>query len=618
MPLIDFRTDLTTLKYGADRPGGGWSGQPYIQSPNPSLPPTVTTEAFDLFNNFYTANKTTRDYPLRGGASSNLQTPAGRIDRARIQAFLNDKAAGTIFKLKQQGLQLSNPNIQTSTVIGVSEQLPILETTRVFSPNADNLLLQTQVQGLGIHIPRHGLSPLLAVPYQSTYEYVATRNNTENSNRLSVLTTLKIKNELVRRNRGRSNRTQINNPILLGFANRYGISPLSNQILNYGGGPGSVYGVGFTIINRTSDTTQAHEQAVQFYNALTLTYSQLANQNTRDNNGRAKFAPNIQDFRSNFSGSTAVADYVGISRWYNRSVTGDPGRVPSANRVDYSKSTVLGIDRVNAQNPFYYDQSKQPFWEVNDVDTSDIIKFGFECLSNDSPNDAVALVFRAYLTSFSDNHQAELNSFKYLGRGETFRTYQGFDRAISFGFKIAAHSRDEMRPLYKKLNHLISQIYPDYSSEGFMRGSVVKLTIGDYIYRVPGFLESVNISIDGNTSWEIALDSNGVDSDMNQVPQIVDVQCSFKPIHGFLPRRETLVDSFVPLIGSVASDGKDGWLSTPVEYKKELELVTAARPTLTPPLPPTNLPTTLPTITPNPTLQPPTQGTGTGRRRRGR
>jgi hypothetical protein len=35
MPLIDLVTDLKSLKYGKDTPGGGYSGQPYIQAKIP-------------------------------------------------------------------------------------------------------------------------------------------------------------------------------------------------------------------------------------------------------------------------------------------------------------------------------------------------------------------------------------------------------------------------------------------------------------------------------------------------------------------------------------------------------------------------------------------------------
>jgi hypothetical protein len=94
-----------------------------------------------------------------------------------------------------------------------------------------------------------------------------------------------------------------------------------------------------------------------------------------------------------------------------------------------------------------------------------------------------------------------------------------------------------------------------------MRGNVVKLTIGDYIYRMPGFLENVNITIDNtNTPWEIAL-RGAIESDVAQLPHMVTVACSFKPIMDILPRKATFGNLNVPLIangpgtGSLMSQG---------------------------------------------------------------
>jgi hypothetical protein len=70
---------------------------------------------------------------------------------------------------------------------------------------------------------------------------------------------------------------------------------------------------------------------------------------------------------------------------------------------------------------------------------------------------------------------------------------------------------------------------------------MIKLTIGDYVSRMPGFLESVNITIDGTTSWEIDED--------RQLPHVVDVSLSFKPIYDTLPRRSTIKQT-TPIIGS--------------------------------------------------------------------
>ena len=154
---------------------------------------------------------------------------------------------------------------------------------------------------------------------------------------------------------------------------------------------------------------------------------------------------------------------------------------------------------------------------------------------NYDPIGSLFVQFRAYITSFADNHTANYNSVKYIGRGETFYAYDGFTRNINFGFIIAALSRDELIPIYDKLNILISQIYPDYGANSFMRTPVVKMTMGDYLYRQPGFLNSLNVSIETNYPWEIYQENSIIQS--IQLPQVLSVECQFTPIHDFLPKR---------------------------------------------------------------------------------
>ena len=577
MPLIDLTTDLKSLQYGADRPGGGSSGQPYIQSPDPSSP-TLNSTTQATFLDYYLANKNTLDFPVRGGVlradplTGRVTTLAGLIDKSRIKAFLNDQSRGTIFLFKQQGLQLSNPTMQVPGSLafaGLSVGNDIISSNRIYNPKGLNTLQQVGAQGTGTHIPRHGLLPRYVSSYQQTYEYFVSKNNEETTNRLTLLASQKLQKIDTMRIDSKTGTVNKNLQSLLSLidhSNKYSISPLNTQILNYVGGPNSTYGIGFTIIKRATDTTQATGKAATQYNAFTMTYQQLMNQDTTE--GRNKSNPVIQDFRigierpASSNGNFLTANYNADNKWYNLAIRGNPGAVETTKRVKYNDINKSKIDKVNAKGLFYYDSETKTPWEAGGENTKDIIKFAFECLDNDTPGQAIAIVFRAFLTGFTDQHQGEYNTFKYLGRGETFRTYQGFTRSIGFNFKIAAQSREEMKPLYTKLNHLISQVYPDYSTNsGLMRGSVIKLTIGDYLYRVPGFLESLNVTVADEYAWEIALDKEGIDDDMRQLPQIVEVQCSFKPIHDFLPRRENKLNTLVPLIAA----GKYPWLSPDIE-----------------------------------------------------
>jgi hypothetical protein len=56
---------------------------------------------------------------------------------------------------------------------------------------------------------------------------------------------------------------------------------------------------------------------------------------------------------------------------------------------------------------------------------------------------------------------------------------------------------------------------------------------------MPGFLESVNVTIDNNATWEI--------EEGKQLPQYLDVNIAFKPIFKNLPERSK-VDSQMAII----------------------------------------------------------------------
>jgi len=167
----------------------------------------------------------------------------------------------------------------------------------------------------------------------------------------------------------------------------------------------------------------------------------------------------------------------------------------------------------------------------------DLIKFRFHILTADG--EEKILYFRAFLDSFADNYSGQWNPVKYLGRAEDFQIYGGFQRKISLSFKIAAATRVEMKPLYQKMIWLASATAPTYANDGqFMRGTITKITVGDYIYELPGVLNSVNYTWNTEYPWEIAmLEPEGVqgDAEMQELPMIMDCSIDFTPIHTFTP-----------------------------------------------------------------------------------
>jgi hypothetical protein len=222
----------------------------------------------------------------------------------------------------------------------------------------------------------------------------------------------------------------------------------------------------------------------------------------------------------------------------NRVNLGDPGNSTQKNVTSYT----LGWKGSGNASPNSYDKmALVPLYTSENADTTikDLVNFRIAAISNDDPTQKTYIHFRAFLGSISDSYSGKWNSSRYVGRGEDFYTYDGFSRKISLSFTIAAQSKIELIPLYEKLNYLISNMAPDYSNAGYMRGPLVTLTIGGYILEMPGFIEGMSIEMGEETSWEIGINDAGEpDTSVKQLAHVIKVSgFSFTPIHRFAPRK---------------------------------------------------------------------------------
>ena len=226
----------------------------------------------------------------------------------------------------------------------------------------------------------------------------------------------------------------------------------------------------------------------------------------------------------------------------SRTNFGDPGangpktKNDNTLRLNYGikASEMIAVDKINAQ--IMYSGSVA---QDTTIAKNDLVKFRIAAIDNNSPSQALYMHFRAFVDSFSDSYTADWQGFKYSGRGENLYHYNGFDRQISLGFTVYAQSKAELIPMYKKLNYLASTLAPDYTAAGFMRGNIVRLTLGGYLYEQPGFISGMTFEAPQESSWEIAINEEGSsDSSVKELPFMIRVTgMSFTPIHEFLPSK---------------------------------------------------------------------------------
>ena len=557
--LINGDTRLKSLRFGADnsfdKPGGGYSNQPYIIKPIPDdQSPNIGI-----------------DYILKGGVLAASRT---LDDISRLtQMFVDTKTpAGLLFIGKQQLLSLSGVRTQASNLPGGTLGGYTLLNDGIYSPL--NTLAQAGVSALGGHLNKQGILGGIesTIGLGQGYSANLASISDENSNRLVGLYSSKMLG------------------LSLPFSFTTGGNSIASDpdyILSYVGGPNSILGVGRTRIKFASNRVTLSNGA-EYYNITTSTFSTLplyliqnAGDNINVNRGQASYIPKIQDFRTQLRStgerSSIISDTFSYNDANNQTIEGrvhlgNPGR--RGNIADYvgGKRDIITNNLLGATDKI---TAKQLYSSrlVDPVETNDLVKFRIEAINNDDPGNSVFIHFRAFLDSFSDAFNATWNSTKYIGRGEEFYTYGGFTRGININWTVAAQSKDELIPMHQKLNYLASNLTPDYSDGGYMRGPMMRLTVGGYLYSQPGFITSLTYTVDDTSPWEIGINNISAASNTNtlsgetavsdksvkELPHIIRVVMAYTPIHEFVPRKQKNI--YNPNSGEVAIWGPEHYIA---------------------------------------------------------
>ena len=565
MGLIDLKTDLKSLKYGNDRIGGGNSGQPYITT---AIPDDISS---------YIG---TTDFLLRGGINA-VKDSAEDIKRLG-KMFTDLKSPnGLLFIAKQQLLSRTAVRTQTSGILNEG----------IYSPL--NTLAEAGVIAFGGHLNKQGINPFADTgAYSNNENLYDVKVNPFRNPELEGISGIEG-NRLVRilSTAIEFSSAKVNN-ITYNKGNNF------INILSYPGGPDSKLGIGSTNIrsqsvkNRTSLTVNSSLSNFDIKtNAWSYSSQTISTPYVQDHEGNladllstnpfveenrgSVSSPNIQDFRVALRSSlidnlkkrqisslgiAPDAPNYSTQNYELRTNLGQPGQRQNKSYADYSKgvegttgtgapngqsvygkitignlgSAPSGLDKINSV-PIYRDVEAS-----TDSQLDDLCSFRIAIIDNDSPVFKTFLHFRAFLGGISDAYQADWTPFKYLGRGENFYTYGGFTRQMSLSWTVAAQSKEELIPMYKKLNYLASTLAPDYSPQGYMRGNIAQLTVGGYVYEQPGIITGLTYDIQDDSPWEIGINTaGGVDETVRQLPHIIRVSSfNFIPIQKFLPKKQ--------------------------------------------------------------------------------
>ena len=549
MPLVTpqnelaFQTRFKNLPYGYDRPGKGANngtlGQPFVVKDHTK----VKTEQLRKTGG--------PDFLVRGG----LLAPVRSVqDASRLFQLYTQTPVGTFFTLKQNllsriGTDMDGGYTSFTSFIGKGISLgnpfglsngPLNQG--IYTPLST--LGQALVNAGGIHLFKQGINPLTGGPkYETMIAPLGAFINGLGAVRVNELGKVQFSNNrLVNLYQGKITSKNGSN---------------DTELFTYSGGPGSVLGIGDTVIKTASKRTLFSgigTIGAIHYSSFNPNQIQSVSDNNRNLATEVTYVGSggstlVQDFRKELSNNTTTSFISDSPNYRTKNIEqrlnqGNPG-ARFADRKDYSQGrpdNERGMDQINSL--YLYKSSAV----TTDKRKNDICKFRIATIDNDNPSQKVFSHFRAYINNFTDSMNAQWDNFKYIGRGENFYNYQGYENNISMGFTVVAQSIQELSIMYQKLNFLKSTLAPDYSTEGYMRGSIHQLTLGGYFYETPGIITALTYTIPNDTPWEIGIPSNSKDieseggitfrnPEVKELPHRIDVSMEFKPIFKFLPEK---------------------------------------------------------------------------------
>jgi hypothetical protein len=211
----------------------------------------------------------------------------------------------------------------------------------------------------------------------------------------------------------------------------------------------------------------------------------------------------VKSDRTNPEGSDSANQYTYTGRIRSNP---DPEKFPTLLGKKEGKDRFIrptnNVDYVNSLGVLNADEFAEKYNDQFNGLGPDLVKFYFYDIVNN-----IFIPFSATVKGLQENNAATWEPIEYLGRPDKLYYYKGFTRDVSFNFKVVAHSVKELLPMWQRVNYLVGLTRPsNYTSTingGFMIPPMVQFTLGDFYKNHCVVLNSCNVSIPEDASWEL-------------------------------------------------------------------------------------------------------------------
>jgi len=196
---------------------------------------------------------------------------------------------------------------------------------------------------------------------------------------------------------------------------------------------------------------------------------------------------NVNEYRNQ------VANYLGRGKKLSIGSGVDGIIIPDVNGVVVDSDTFL--PRAQYLTPGYKDLINIGNIYSKNTDFVDSIDVLFKTKDK-------VVRFRALIEDISENITPSYNENKYLGRYETFYTYNKVIRDLSFKLTLQAFSKKEITGVVQRMSYLTTLAYPE-NTGNYLTPNIFQVTIGRTYKEQPCLVQSITHTIENDASWDV-------------------------------------------------------------------------------------------------------------------
>jgi hypothetical protein len=141
------------------------------------------------------------------------------------------------------------------------------------------------------------------------------------------------------------------------------------------------------------------------------------------------------------------------------------------------------------------------------------------------------MVFSSYVTGYNENYESNWDSIKYNGRSEFLYTFNSYKKTANFKLKIPSFNSKKLIENHKNLSSL-----QDGSAGAYLNnrlgGVITYIKLGYYLDDVPCIINSINITIPDEASWDWDLEK---DKTKNAYSQLLEANFNITVIGNETP-----------------------------------------------------------------------------------